>query len=165
MPKVRNWVARSPLLKKGGVHERAQSGSRALARRALDDAIDDWYEEQEMMESTADEVTGSESSNPSGSGESVKAGSSAHDQVALKRTWLCHGYLEWNLRLESGQTRRFAHERNHCDSSKSLSDIRNRKNLSTWRPCSDKWRRRVHNRDRRRTGRYSWTSGYRDNRI
>lgn len=40
MAKQRNPVARSPLLKKGGVHQRARSGERQQHRKALQKAIE-----------------------------------------------------------------------------------------------------------------------------
>jgi len=40
MPKQRNHVARSPLLKKGGVHQRARSGERQQHRKATKQAIE-----------------------------------------------------------------------------------------------------------------------------
>jgi len=40
----RNPVAASPLLRKGGVHQRPRSGERRLARQRLDQAVDEWWE-------------------------------------------------------------------------------------------------------------------------
>lgn len=40
-PRQRNPVARSPLLGKGGVHERSTSGKRQQAKRALARALED----------------------------------------------------------------------------------------------------------------------------
>jgi len=40
MPRQRNPVARSPLLKKGGVHQRARSGERQQQRKATRQAIE-----------------------------------------------------------------------------------------------------------------------------
>lgn len=43
---IRNPVARSPLLRKGGAHQRSASSGRFTTRRDLDDALDDWVEER-----------------------------------------------------------------------------------------------------------------------
>jgi len=43
---IRNTVARSPLLRKGGVHQRLRSGERQQNKRQLDDALDEWLLEQ-----------------------------------------------------------------------------------------------------------------------
>lgn len=47
LPKVRprNPVARSPLLRKGGVHEKSKSGLRAEHKQKLQTELIDWYEE------------------------------------------------------------------------------------------------------------------------
>lgn len=42
-----NPVARSPLLRKGGVHERSVSGQRARARLSTLSALEEWLEERE----------------------------------------------------------------------------------------------------------------------
>ena len=41
----RNPVANSPLLRKGGVHQRPRSGQRQLDRQVLNDALDEWLDE------------------------------------------------------------------------------------------------------------------------
>jgi hypothetical protein len=43
----RNPVALSPLLRKGGVHERSKSGLRAEAKQQLHDELEFWQEERE----------------------------------------------------------------------------------------------------------------------
>lgn len=43
----RNPVALSPLLRKGGVHERSKSGIRAEAKQELQDELEFWQEELE----------------------------------------------------------------------------------------------------------------------
>jgi hypothetical protein len=48
-----NPVARSPLLRKGGAHERSTGGKRHLARLSTYDAIEEWLE---MQEAEAPEV-------------------------------------------------------------------------------------------------------------
>ncbi len=51
MPKrsipIRNPVARSPLLRKGGPHTRSKTGQRVRTRLSTRYAIDDWYDEIE----------------------------------------------------------------------------------------------------------------------
>lgn len=42
-----NPVARSPLLRKGGVHERSAGGQRARARLSTLTALEEWLEERE----------------------------------------------------------------------------------------------------------------------
>lgn len=44
MPKPRNYIARSPLMRKGGVHSESKSGQRAQSRHELDAAIDEWFD-------------------------------------------------------------------------------------------------------------------------
>jgi hypothetical protein len=39
MLRPRNFVARSPLLRKGGVHERSQSGKRQQQKQALEQEV------------------------------------------------------------------------------------------------------------------------------
>ncbi|VAW88707.1 hypothetical protein MNBD_GAMMA16-105 [hydrothermal vent metagenome] len=46
-PKTRNPVARSPLLRKGGVHVKSKTGRRVKSRLSVEDAIDEWYETTE----------------------------------------------------------------------------------------------------------------------
>ncbi len=43
----RNPVALSPLLRKGGIHERSKSGVRAEANQKLQDELEFWQEELE----------------------------------------------------------------------------------------------------------------------
>ena len=45
MPKRRNPVALSPLLRKGGAHVKSKTGQRVRTRLATQNAIDDWWEE------------------------------------------------------------------------------------------------------------------------
>jgi len=51
MPKrnipVRNPVARSPLLHKGGAHIQSKTGQRVRSRLSTQSAIDDWYDDIE----------------------------------------------------------------------------------------------------------------------
>lgn len=42
--RLRNPVATSPLLRKGGVHQRSKSGVRASAKRETENALLDWRE-------------------------------------------------------------------------------------------------------------------------
>lgn len=44
---IRNTVARSPLLRKGGVHQKARSAERQRQRLQVEDAVDEWLEEQD----------------------------------------------------------------------------------------------------------------------
>lgn len=44
---VGNPVARSPLMRKGGVHERSASGQRVRARLSTRAALEDWLDERE----------------------------------------------------------------------------------------------------------------------
>ncbi len=48
----RNPVALSPLLRKGGVHERSKSGIRAEAKQKLQDELEFWQEGLEECLST-----------------------------------------------------------------------------------------------------------------
>ncbi len=41
-PRVGNPVAKSPLLRKGGAHERSAGGKRQRNRQAIRDALDEW---------------------------------------------------------------------------------------------------------------------------
>jgi hypothetical protein len=49
--RLRNPVARSPLLRKGGIHERSKSGLRAEAKQQLQDELEFWQEglEEELI--------------------------------------------------------------------------------------------------------------------
>jgi hypothetical protein len=66
MPKrnraIRNPVARSPLLKKGGVHSQSKTGQRVSKRLQTQSAIDDWLEDIEDEAITQTGVKGSNSS-------------------------------------------------------------------------------------------------------
>ncbi len=57
LPHIRNSVARSPLLRKGGVHQRPRSGERQQHRQWLEDELDVWWETQTTDE-TGDETLG-----------------------------------------------------------------------------------------------------------
>lgn len=52
--RLRNPVATSPLLRKGGVHQRSKSGARANVKRETENALADWREclEEECMSTT-----------------------------------------------------------------------------------------------------------------
>lgn len=52
--RARNYVAMSPLLRKGGVHERSKSGVRADKKHEMQDAITNWREalEKECLSTT-----------------------------------------------------------------------------------------------------------------
>lgn len=47
MCQIRNWVARSPLLRKGGAHTRNPSSVRFAGRAALEDGLDEWFDNDE----------------------------------------------------------------------------------------------------------------------
>jgi len=47
----RNHVARSPLMKKGGVHEKSKTVKRQINRQKLSIKLDDWREELEFERS------------------------------------------------------------------------------------------------------------------
>lgn len=44
---VRDPVARSPLLRKGGVHAQSKTGQRVRARLSTHSAIDEWHEDMQ----------------------------------------------------------------------------------------------------------------------
>jgi len=46
MPRPRNYVARSPLMRKGGAHIESKTGKRVRERLALEDALDEWFDEE-----------------------------------------------------------------------------------------------------------------------
>ena len=46
--KPRNPVARSPLLRKGGVHKQSSSGIRQSQKAVLDQSIQNWREELQL---------------------------------------------------------------------------------------------------------------------
>ena len=48
--KPRNPVARSPLLRKGGVHEKSRSSERSDTKRDLEDKAADWEDESKAGE-------------------------------------------------------------------------------------------------------------------
>lgn len=47
----RNPVARSPLMRKGGVHEKSKTAKRQSSRQLLNTQLDDWREELEFERS------------------------------------------------------------------------------------------------------------------
>jgi len=47
MIRPRNRVACSPLMRKGGAHVKSKTGQRVRARLDLDNALCEWYEENE----------------------------------------------------------------------------------------------------------------------
>ncbi len=47
MAKPRNFVARSPLLHKGGVHVKSKTGQRVQSRLSVEEAIEEWYNSTE----------------------------------------------------------------------------------------------------------------------
>lgn len=48
IPRRRNPVARSPLLRKGGVHEKSKSAKRQQQKLSDNHLLDDWREELEF---------------------------------------------------------------------------------------------------------------------
>ena len=52
---VRNTVALSPLLRKGGPHTKSKTGQRVRSRLSTNSAIDDWYDDIEDNETQQDE--------------------------------------------------------------------------------------------------------------
>ncbi len=52
-----NPVARSPLLRKGGVHQRGRSGERQQAQHLLGDLLDEWHEELHRSGASYSEVS------------------------------------------------------------------------------------------------------------
>ncbi len=68
---IRNWVARSPLLRKGGAHTRSASANRFSVRNATQDAIDEWLDDlddeaADSNDSCTDTPTSRSQSGPSG---------------------------------------------------------------------------------------------------
>ena len=51
--RFRNPVARSPLLRKGGPHQRSRSGERRQLQQALDAELDAWFDESEERQGQA----------------------------------------------------------------------------------------------------------------
>jgi len=47
MPAQRNYVARSPIMRKGGPHIKSKTGQRVRQRLQLGDSLDEWYETNE----------------------------------------------------------------------------------------------------------------------
>ena len=47
----RNPVARSPLMKKGGVHEKSKTAKRRQSRQTVNDQLEHWREEVEFERS------------------------------------------------------------------------------------------------------------------
>lgn len=45
MPRPRNYVARSPLMRKGGAHIESKTGKRVRERLAVEDALEEWFDE------------------------------------------------------------------------------------------------------------------------
>jgi hypothetical protein len=45
MLRPRNFIARSPLLRKGGAHQRSQSGKRREHKESVEQALMDWQEQ------------------------------------------------------------------------------------------------------------------------
>jgi hypothetical protein len=65
--RFRNPVARSPLLRKGGPHQRSRSGERHQMHQALEAELDEWLDERETERQHGEPV-------PKGTGSSfVKA--------------------------------------------------------------------------------------------
>jgi len=58
MPKPRDWVARSPLMRKGGAHTQSKTGQRVRARLDLDTALCEWYEEDELDINEKEKIDG-----------------------------------------------------------------------------------------------------------
>ncbi|MBL1274758.1 MAG: hypothetical protein COB30_001595 [Ectothiorhodospiraceae bacterium] len=44
MPRQRDWVARSPLMRKGGAHVKSKTAQRTRSRLKLEDELHEWYE-------------------------------------------------------------------------------------------------------------------------
>lgn len=51
MPKrntaIRNYVARSPLMRKGGAHVQSKTGRRLQGRLSTQQAVDEWWQDEE----------------------------------------------------------------------------------------------------------------------
>jgi len=54
--KPRNPVMRSPLLRRGGVHQTSKTSLRQGARQALEAQLDDWREDLEFERSLRDPI-------------------------------------------------------------------------------------------------------------
>lgn len=48
-PWIRNPVARSPILRKGGPHTKSKTGQRVKARLSTTDALDEWFIQSEYL--------------------------------------------------------------------------------------------------------------------
>lgn len=57
---VRNPVARSPLLRKGGAHAESKTGQRVQARLATNSAVDEWLDEREDGEQCQEDGGGAD---------------------------------------------------------------------------------------------------------
>ncbi len=57
-PSIRNPVARSPLLRKGGVHEKSATAKRQGGKQHLQQSLDDWREELEFEREFERELNG-----------------------------------------------------------------------------------------------------------
>lgn len=53
--KPRNPVARSPLMKKGGVHQKSRSGQRQQERDVVQSELDEWADEDDIRETKEEE--------------------------------------------------------------------------------------------------------------
>jgi len=52
--KPRNPVARSPLMKKGGVHEKSRSAERQREKDAVQSELDEWEEDKDDHERSSE---------------------------------------------------------------------------------------------------------------
>lgn len=52
--KPRNPVARSPIMKKGGVHQKSRSSERRQENRAIEVELDTWAEDADKAEERSD---------------------------------------------------------------------------------------------------------------
>lgn len=55
--RIRNHVARSALLRKGGVHERSRSAKRQSVKRELEQTVSDYLKRDEKDHMNEEEVT------------------------------------------------------------------------------------------------------------
>ncbi len=60
MTRPRDWVARSPLMRKGGAHVKSKTGKRMRARLDLDDALCEWWYEEDELDINKKEKTDGE---------------------------------------------------------------------------------------------------------
>lgn len=56
MPRIRNLAARSPLLRKGGVHEKSRSGCRQRQRQRDRETLDQWFDDEIETQECTDEA-------------------------------------------------------------------------------------------------------------